>query len=119
MRIKRRFCGTLSIMMIFTFFMAGRANAAEHKVNMKDWLFNPKVLTVDAGDMVSWVNKDDTMHNIYFGEDLPQAPQKDNPEKIRVRKEFSLKFEKAGEYNYYCKNHLDYGMTGKVIVRGK
>lgn len=117
MSIKRRFYRALSFMMIFSFFMVGQAYAAEHKVSMKDWLFSPKVLTVDVRDTVSWVNEDDTMHNIYFEGDLPEGPQKDDPEKIRIGKKFSLKFEKSGEYNYYCKNHLDYEMVGKLIVK--
>ncbi|MDT8318451.1 MAG: plastocyanin/azurin family copper-binding protein [bacterium] len=119
MSINRRVYRALSFMVIFSFFLAGQLYAAEHKVSMKDWLFNPKALTVDVGDVVSWVNEDDTMHNIYFEGNLPEAPQKDRPEKIRIGKEFSLKFEKAGEYNYFCKNHLDYDMVGKVVVKGK
>ena len=119
MSIKKRFCRAFSFTMIFSFFLVGQLYAAEHKVSMKDWLFSPKVLTVDIGDTVNWVNEDDTMHNIYFEGDLPEAPQKDDPKKIRIRKQFSLKFEKAGEYNYYCKNHLNYDMLGKVIVKGK
>jgi len=109
----------LPFVMIFSFFLGGQAYSAEHKVSMKGWLFNPRVLTVDVGDRVSWVNEDDTMHNIYFEGDLPGAPKKDSPEKIKIGKEFSLKFEKVGEYNYYCKNHLDYDMVGKIIVKGK
>ena len=117
MSIKRRFYRALSFIIIFSFFLVGQAYGAEHKVSMKDWLFSPKVLTVNVGDTVSWVNEDDTMHNIYFESDLPQAPQKDDPKKIRIGKKLSLKFEKAGEYKYYCKNHLSYDMVGKVIVK--
>ena len=119
MGIKKRLYRFFSFMMFFSFFMGSYAYGAEHKISMKDWLFNPRELAVDVGDMVTWVNEDDTMHNIYFEADFPEAPQKDDPQKIKARKKFSLKFEKAGEYNYYCKNHLDYDMKGKVIVKEK
>ena len=98
---------------------AGGADAAEHQISMKDWLFHPKELTIEVGDRVTWSNEDDTMRNIYFEKKLPGAPMKDEPEKIRIRKSFSFKFDKAGEYNFYCKNHLDYDMTGKITVKGK
>jgi len=119
MSIKKSVNISLAFLMLFSLFPAGQANAAEHKVSMKDWLFNPKVLTVKVGDTVTWVNDDDTMHNIYFEDKFPGAPQIDEPEKIRLRKKFSLTFEKAGEYDYFCRNHQDYDMVGKIIVKSK
>lgn len=119
MSIRKKFYISTYCFLLLTVSLTKGVAAEDHRINMKDWLFNPKVLTVHAGETVTWVNEDDTMHNIYFDDNFPEAPQKDEPEKIRVRRKFSLKFEKAGEYNYYCKNHKDYNMVGKIIVRGK
>ena len=96
---------------------AGTAYAAEHKVGMEGWTFNPPKITIKAGDSVLWVNDDDTTHKIVFEDDALGGPTKESPLKIRQGKEFSFTFKKAGVYKYYCVPHRSQDMKGVVIVK--
>lgn len=96
---------------------ADTAYAAEYKVGMQGWTFNPAVITIKAGDSVLWVNDDDTTHKIVFEDDALGGPTKESPLKMRQGKEFSFSFKKAGVYKYYCVPHLSQDMKGEVIVK--
>ena len=111
-----------ALLFSFMFFASilscqGIAHAEEQTVNMELWEFHPPELTIQAGDTVVWKNIDDTMHNLVFIDEVAEAPTKEEPKKIKVGRNFSLKFDKVGEYNYYCKNHRGQDMIGKIIVK--
>ena len=91
--------------------------AAEHKITMEGWVFHPAEIVISSGDKITWFNDDDTMHNIFFEDEALKGPSKEDPHKIRVGKAFSFDFTKPGEYVYHCKNHKDYSMSGKIIVK--
>lgn len=42
---------------------------------------------------------------------------KGSEERLKPGKRFTVTFDKPGDYNYYCKIHLDQGMKGKIVVR--
>ncbi len=88
------------------------ALAGEFQVGMKDWEFHPDILTIQQGDTVLWVNNDDSHHKIIF-EDASIK----NSENIKPEQKFSVVFDRAGDYKYYCKYHRDYNMRGMIIVR--
>ena len=111
------FRSTLLLIAATLLLSAGMAFAAEHKVGMQGWTFNPAVITIRDGDSVLWVNDDDTTHKIVFEDDALGGPTKESPLKIRQGKEFSFTFKKAGEYKYYCVPHLSQDMKGTVIVK--
>ncbi len=91
--------------------------AAEHKVTTANWVFHPVELVIKSGDRVTWVNDDDTMHNIFFEDESLKAPLEENAHKIREGKTFSFDFLEPGEYLYHCKNHKEHGMSGKIVVK--
>ncbi len=93
------------------------AIAADYKIGMEGWEFNPAELTVHAGDTVTWINDDDTNHDIAFEIEFEGAPTLDNPHKVRTTKQFSLAFDKPGVYRYTCKIHRDYDMKGIIKVK--
>merc|ERR1719446_1216187 len=84
--------------------------------------FVPDSLTVKSGEEVKFVNNAGFPHNIVFDED--GVPEGVNVEKISKEdylnaagETYSVKFDKAGEYNYYCEPHRGAGMKGKIIVQ--
>ena len=105
------------LLFVAIILFTGTAYAAEHKVGMEGWTFNPAVITIKAGDSVLWVNDDDTTHKIVFEDEALGGPTKESPVKVRQGKEFSLTFKKAGVYKYYCVPHLGQDMKGMVIVK--
>jgi plastocyanin len=83
--------------------------------------FAPNPVNAKVGDNVTWTNKDTTAHTVTSGKDL-NDPNKGkefdsspnfNP-LIVPQGTFSHKFDKAGEFPYFCSLHPN--MIGTVIV---
>jgi len=111
---------TSSVLFVFSIglVIAGGTAPATHKVGMADWLFKPAELTIQAGDTVTWLNDDDTLHNVAFYEVKPaNAPTREKPQKVRKRKEFSLAFDQAGVFKYVCTIHEEFDMKGVITVK--
>ncbi|MBI5438433.1 MAG: cupredoxin domain-containing protein [Nitrosomonadales bacterium] len=97
--------------------LAGQPAAADTvRVGMKNGKFAPAAVTINVGDRVIWLNDDeDTHHRVNFDD-----PSLENSEDLRPDKEYSVVFNKPGEFTYYCRYHKkDYGMEGKVVVVDK
>ncbi|MFM7602169.1 MAG: plastocyanin [Pseudanabaena sp.] len=77
-------------------------------------VFEPKVVTIKAGDTVKWVNNKAFPHNIVFDghEELSHKKLAQKP-----KAELESTFNEAGEFAYYCSPHRGAGMAGKVIVQ--
>ncbi len=76
-------------------------------VNLNDYAFSPQTITVTVGSEVTWNSHDVVFHtvtaaNISYGGML------------RPTLSFRHKFEKAGEYDYFCAIHPS--MKGKIVV---
>lgn len=88
-----------------------------HKVTSSDFVFNPKNLTINAGDTVIWV--DTGYHNV----DGQQATFPSNPESFGNAEgsnwTYKHVFNVAGSYNYQCDLHVSLGMTGTITVNPK
>lgn len=79
-----------------------------HYVTIENYAFSPAEITVKAGDMVVWENKDSTEHTVtsdtgsfdsgLFGKGL----------------KFEKVFGSAGTFHYHCTPHPQ--MTGVVTV---
>merc|ERR1712025_1496508 len=85
-------------------------------------VFVPDSVTIKAGESVQWVNNAGFPHNIVFDEDaVPEGVTADKLSRedyLNAPGEtYEMKFEKAGEYGYYCEPHQGAGMKGKVIVQ--
>lgn len=101
---------TIKTLIISTALIASAtlANAADHTVTITDFSFQPAILTIAAGDTVTFVNKDGAPHT---------ATQKGGFDTDRLKKnqDASLAFSKAGTFDYFCKFHRK--MTGQIIVK--
>jgi plastocyanin len=82
---------------------------ATSKVTMaKSYRFDPKVITVKAGDTVTWTNDDNFTHTVDF-DDRPDL-------EVGRGKSVTITFSKPGTYHYVCRLH-SMDMDGTVIVR--
>ena len=88
--------------------LAGPAGAAEVKVGIDNFTFNPKVVTVKAGDTVVWTNRDDIPHTV-------ADPGKFKSKALDTGDTYAHTFDREGDVAYFCTVHPF--MTGTVHVR--
>lgn len=85
-------------------------SVSDNTIIIKDMAFSPDTITVKAGSIVRWVNKDSVVHSVVFTKD-----SKINPSGVMRNGEgFSVRFYDAGTFPYSCGIHPE--MTGTVIV---
>ena len=89
---------------------AANAQAAQFEVGIDNFSFNPRQLTVKAGDTVTWVNRDDIPHTV-ASQTMPfRSKAMDTDDKV------SFTFTTPGSYAYFCSLHPM--MTGSIVVEG-
>ena len=79
-------------------------------VKIDNFSFSPTPVTVNPGTTVTWMNADDSPHNVESSQKKFSSPVLDTNQK------FQFTFKDSGEYPYFCKLHPR--MTGKIVVRG-
>ena len=83
----------------------------EEKVEILFNIFSPKTLTIKKGTKVTWVNRDNKVHQIKeLSTDHLFRSNRINPDDS-----FSFTFTKAGEYRYM--DTISTYMSGKIIVQ--
>ncbi len=92
------------------FGVVSRASAASFNIDMANTRFLPDILTITAGDTVTWTNRDNAHHNVVFLTGLGQT------ENFGLGQSASLRFISAGTYKYLCALHGQ-SMSGTVVVR--
>ena len=85
----------------------GVAHAEEPTVNIDNFTFEPKALTVKVGTTVTWKNRDDIPH-------LVVSAGKFRSKTLDTDDSFSFTFTSAGDYSYFCSLHPH--MTGMIKV---
>jgi plastocyanin len=90
--------------------LARHAGAATAEVRIDNFTFSPTPLSVAVGTTVTWTNRDDIPHSIV----VPALSVHSHP--LDTDDSFSLRFDKAGSYDYLCGIHPH--MHGQVIVQG-
>lgn len=80
-------------------------------VTISSFAFSPASITVKAGTTVTWTNNDSANHTVTANTPSADAPSSDT---LAKGKTYSVTFNKAGTYAYYCAIHTE--MTGTVIV---
>jgi len=84
------------------------ARAATIEVKIDNFSFNPKQVTVKAGDTVTWVNHDDIPHTVTSSTKVFKSNALDTDDK------FLFTFTTPGSYLYFCALHPH--MTGSIVV---
>jgi len=83
--------------------------------------FVPQKTTICKGDSVTWVNNKAGPHNVVFDEDaIPAGVEQEAISQYDQMGEegesFTMKFDKAGDYAFYCEPHRGAGMMGSLVV---
>ncbi len=97
---------------VFALGLSGHADAATHQVEMIDEApyFKPKVLEIQVGDTVEWLNQGP--EGIHIVSDRDQAMYSGD---VPVDASWSHEFKYAGEYTVICGRH--FFMRSKIVVR--
>lgn len=82
---------------------------AEPTVSISNFTFAPPVLSIKAGDSVTWRNDDGAPHAVAFHDGSPGAPS------LAPGTSFRRTFDRPGTYDYVCAFHSY--MTGMIEVR--
>jgi plastocyanin len=90
---------------------AAAAEPAGNRVEIKAFQFKPDPIEVKAGDEITFVNLDNTVHDVTIKQ-LDVADDLDGKDS-----ETKITFDKAGTYKYVCTLHSGPGMRGEVTVR--
>jgi plastocyanin len=88
---------------------ADSTSAKENKIEIKDFAFNPKTLTVKSGEKVTWINRDEEPHTVVSVE-----KQFKKSTALDTDQEFTITAGAPGTYTYFCSVHPK--MTGTIIV---
>lgn len=89
---------------------AAEAAQPARTVDIRNFAFAPKTLTVSAGTQVIWINRDDEPHLITSagGQFAPSQA-------LDTSDRYAVTFSKPGTYAYYCSIHPM--MVGTIIVQ--
>ena len=93
---------------------AGNATDAPAKtttrVEIRNFAFSPRTLTVKAGTRITWTNRDEEPHVVVSaGKQFGSSPALDTGDS------YAATFATPGTYAYYCAIHPM--MTGTIIVQ--
>ena len=87
---------------------AAIAAPGETHLTIDNFTFKPDTITVPIGTRIVWENDDDIPHSIVETTGKFHSPALDTEDK------YSLTFDKAGTFEYFCGLHPH--MKGKVVV---
>jgi plastocyanin len=88
-------------------FGGGHA-AATHSVTLKDIRFHPGALSIKRGDTVTWLWEDKGVEHNVTGSGFKS--------RTMTKGSFSVRFTRAGTFNYRCTIHAAEGMKGSIVV---
>jgi plastocyanin len=89
-------------------FIASPAGAAETEVTIDNFTFAPERITVKAGTIVTWINRDDIPHTVTSATRVFKSKALDTDDK------FSFTFTTPGTYEYFCSLHPH--MKATIVV---
>ena len=82
--------------------------AQDVNIGIREFMFEPKDLTVAVGTKVTWVNDDQIPHTVAETHKVFRSGALDTNDS------FSWVFTTPGEYDYFCALHPQ--MIGKIVV---
>ncbi|HEX2398660.1 MAG TPA: plastocyanin/azurin family copper-binding protein, partial [Mycobacterium sp.] len=99
--------------------VAPAANGAPVAVSIRntgttDWAFQPRSVTINVGDSVTWTNRSDAgsePHTV-----RPDSGGFGGSAILQIGDSYSATFRRAGRFSYHCEIHP--AMTGVVTVVG-
>jgi plastocyanin len=88
---------------------ASADGAKKNQIVIKDFHFDPQVLTVRSGETITWINRDEEPHTVVSVE-----KQFKKSGALDTDQEFTITAGAPGTYTYYCSVHPK--MTGTIVV---
>ncbi|KOX98894.1 cupredoxin domain-containing protein [Pseudomonas nunensis] len=82
--------------------------AQDVKIDIKEFMFGPKDMTVAVGTKVTWVNDDEIPHTV------AETHKAFRSGALDTNDSFSYVFNTPGEFEYFCALHPQ--MIGKIVV---
>ena len=89
---------------------ASSKGAPSYRIDIHNFAFAPKELTVPAGARIVWTNLDDEPHTIVSAAGAFKPSQA-----LDTNDSFATILDKPGTYAYFCGIHPM--MVGKIVVR--
>jgi plastocyanin len=87
------------------------AEVVPNQINIDNFRFSPREMTITAGTKVTWVNNDDVPHTATS----TAKPRSFDSGTLDTDAKFSHVFSAPGTYDYFCAVHPH--MTGRIIVK--
>ena len=87
---------------------ASAAAAAEIRVKIGNFTFQPVIVILHPGDTVRWENEDDIPHTV------TESSFRFHSEALDTGDAFAFTFRDKGEFTYFCSLHPH--MVAKVVV---
>ena len=112
---RRALLCAISFLNLSIFALAGEMKdvdsvaANKNTIEIKDFNFNPKTLTVKSGEKITWINRDEEPHTIVSVE-----KQFKKSTALDTDQEFTITAGAPGTYSYFCSVHPK--MTGTIVV---
>ncbi len=105
---------TLYVTAVAAITVAGNAaprqsDAPPYTIDIKDFAFSPRSLTIPVGGKVTWTNKDEEPHKVV------EVNTTFTSQALDTDGNFTYEFNTPGTYEYFCALHPR--MTGKIIVQ--
>jgi len=113
---RRALLCSISFLSLSVFALAGEmkdvdsVTANKNTIEIKDFNFNPKTLTVKSGEKITWINRDEEPHTVVSVE-----KQFKKSSALDTDQEFTITAGAPGTYTYFCSVHPK--MTGTIIVK--
>jgi plastocyanin len=87
---------------------SGVRAASSHVVVLKGLRFHPSKIVIKRGESVTWLWRDGGIEHNVTAHGFHSRTQEHGS--------FTVRFSRAGTFNYHCTIHVSQGMVGKVIV---
>jgi plastocyanin len=90
------------------FATGGGHSASRHTVTLSHIRYHPGTLSIRRGDTVTWLWTDKGReHNV---------TARSFKSRTMTKGSFTVRFTRAGRFNYHCTIHVSEGMRGTIIV---
>jgi amicyanin len=89
--------------------VAANAPAPSQLVRIDNFTFTPAEITVTAGTVVTWINRDDIPHTVAATDHTFRSKAMDTDQ------QYTFTFADPGTYEYFCALHPH--MQGRIIVK--
>ena len=112
---RRALLCAISFLNLSIFALAGEMKDADsvaankNTIEIKDFNFSPKTITVKSGEKITWINRDEEPHTVVSVE-----KQFKKSSALDTDQEFTITAGAPGTYTYFCSVHPK--MTGTIVV---